>query len=433
MEKNLDKLLEQNLLYQAITGHADAVIGAKDLEGRYIYVNKEYSRLFHMDEGDFIGHTDHEIFSEEIAGAFREADLEVAEKNRVMHVEEKVPVDGELRHYLSVKFPIKNEAGEVFATGLVATDITERYRLENELLESENRFRNLFNLSPDPVWIIDNYQFVQCNDAAVEMLGYPSKDALINTHPSVLSPEFQPDGESSFTKAERMMNITLEEGVKRFEWVHTRFDKTNFWAEVTLSPFMHHNRVLIYCTWRDITERKLTDETLHFMALHDPLTGLYNRNAFQQRLDEDFQRARRYQHDLSVFMIDIDHFKAVNDEYGHSAGDDVLQNFSDLLKKSVRKTDYAARYGGEEFIIILPETSVGEARELAEKLRIKIESHTIPINHGSEISITASIGVSTYPAHCTSAEGLLNTSDAALYAAKNAGRNCVMVAKSATE
>ena len=433
MDNNLDELLAQNSLFQAIANHANAVIGAKDLEGRYIYVNKEYSRLFHMDEVDFIGQTDHEIFPEDIATAFRDADIEVAKKKEIVHVEEKVPIDGKIRQYLSVKFPIKNKEGIIFATGLIATDITERYRLENELQESEIRFRTLFNSSPDPAWIIDNYKFLQCNKAAVDTLGYPDKATLINTHPSALSPEFQPDGEPSISKAERMVKIALEKGINRFEWVHTKFDKTVFWAEVTLSPFTQHNKLLIYCVWRDITDKKLTDEKLQFQATHDPLTGLYNRNAFEQRLNEDILRATRYHHDLSIFMIDIDHFKVVNDDHGHRAGDDVLQNFAKLLDSSIRITDYSGRYGGEEFVIVLPETAVEEAKELAEKLRIKIEKHVIAINRHTDINITASIGVSNYPTHCSSAEEMLKLADSALYSAKHAGRNRVMVAEADSE
>lgn len=127
---------------------------------------------------------------------------------------------------------------------------------------SEQRFRQLFNLSPDPVWIIDNSRFVECNQAAVDMLGYPDKAALANTHPSVLSPEFQPDGESSHSKAERMMRIAQERGLYRFEWVHKRRDGSTFFAEVTLSVITLDGRAVIYCVWRDIGEAKAASEAL---------------------------------------------------------------------------------------------------------------------------------------------------------------------------
>jgi PAS domain S-box-containing protein len=128
--------------------------------------------------------------------------------------------------------------------------------------ESEQRFRRLFDSSPDPVWIIDGHRFVECNQAAVEMLGYPDKASLTNTHPSALSPEYQPDGESSFTKAERMMSLAQEKGLHRFEWLHRRKDGSDFFAEVTLSALSLQGHPVIHCMWRDISARKKTEDAL---------------------------------------------------------------------------------------------------------------------------------------------------------------------------
>ena len=123
-------------------------------------------------------------------------------------------------------------------------------------------FKQLFESSPDPTWIIDGRQFVECNDAAVATLGYASREALKNVHPSKLSPPTQPDGEDSFSKAERMMATAFDKGLHRFDWVHTRADGTNFDAEVTLSRIDLLGRSIIYCVWRDITERKRSERAL---------------------------------------------------------------------------------------------------------------------------------------------------------------------------
>ena len=147
-------------------------------------------------------------------------------------------------------------------------DISERKRAEEALKENEARFRTMFDSSPDPVWIIDQHRFVDCNQAAVDMLGYPDKETLRNTHPSALSPEIQPDGENSFEKAERMMNLAQEKGLNRFEWMHTRRDGSHFMAEVTLSAVTLQDRPAIYCVWRDITERKRTEAELAQHRLH---------------------------------------------------------------------------------------------------------------------------------------------------------------------
>ncbi len=123
-------------------------------------------------------------------------------------------------------------------------------------------FRRLYELSPDPTWIIDGHRFVECNEAAVNILGYRSRKEFLSLHPSKLSPPTQADGEDSYTKAERMMAIAQEQGLHRFEWIHTRADGMNFVAEVTLSAIELGDRQVLYCVWRDITERKQAETAL---------------------------------------------------------------------------------------------------------------------------------------------------------------------------
>lgn len=127
-------------------------------------------------------------------------------------------------------------------------------------------FKQLFELSPDPTWIIVDSQFIECNEAAIRTLGYSSRDELLNVHPSTLSPPTQPDGESSFTKAERMLTIACTKGRHRFEWTHIRADGTHFVAEVTLSSVVLHDHPVIHCVWRDITDRKASEAELRLAA-----------------------------------------------------------------------------------------------------------------------------------------------------------------------
>lgn len=126
-------VMRELLLFRAIADHSHAVIGAKDLEGRYLFVNNEYSRLFHQACSEFIGRTDAELFPADIAREFRKADLKVQKRRQPLQIEEVAPVDGQLRHFLSVKFPILDQHGELYAIGLVATDITSLRQLNNEL------------------------------------------------------------------------------------------------------------------------------------------------------------------------------------------------------------------------------------------------------------------------------------------------------------
>ncbi|NOT96528.1 MAG: PAS domain S-box protein, partial [Nitrospira sp.] len=151
--------------------------------------------------------------------------------------------------------------GESILVG-AGMDVTARVQAERALREEQDRFRTLFESSPDPVWIIENNAFTECNEAAARILGYPNRNKLLFVHPSALSPEFQPDGESSFAKAERMMEMARKNGINRFEWTHTRANGEDFPAEVTLSSITLQGREIIYCVWRDISERQQAESAL---------------------------------------------------------------------------------------------------------------------------------------------------------------------------
>jgi diguanylate cyclase (GGDEF)-like protein len=160
-------------------------------------------------------------------------------------------------------------------------------------------------------------------------------------------------------------------------------------------------------------------------ASTDGLTGLHNYRIFRKRLDEEMERAKRYSRDLSLLMINIDHFKSFNDIYGHQAGDSVLQTVSRQLLKFIRNTDFAARYGGEEFIVILPETTSDQAYVVAERLRSSINSYEFTLNKKEIAYITVSIGYATFPDDADEPEVLIRKADQGLYMAKENGRNRV--------
>lgn len=176
---------------------------------------------------------------------------------------------------------------------------------------------------------------------------------------------------------------------------------------------------------------KLKEEKarLEKVSITDYLTGIYNARYFYRRLAEEFSRAERYKLTLSCLMLDIDHFKLINDKYGHQIGDSVLSEIAQMLKKLTRSSDLLARYGGEEFIMLLTQTSLEDAITKAETLRAFIEKQKFPKLKGGK-NLTVSIGVSSYPIHkIRDAYDLVTYADYALYEAKNSGRNMVGVYK----
>lgn len=175
-----------------------------------------------------------------------------------------------------------------------------------------------------------------------------------------------------------------------------------------------------------IETARADNHRLAVLAQTDPLTQLVNRRALTVRLVTEMERVRRYNAPLAMLLLDLDHFKLINDTYGHLVGDDVLSGVATLLQRAGRSVDTVARYGGEEFIVVLPETGMQGAVAFAERLRERLATQGFPIAGGHEVHITASIGVATYPApQIESVEDLLRAADAALYRAKGSGRNLV--------
>jgi len=203
------------------------------------------------------------------------------------------------------------------------------------------------------------------------------------------------------------------------------------YQNITLIPLLsadnevNHIGVLIYDV-TDIAVNKLkleeANKKLAALSKTDHLTQLNNRGAWEGYLEKEFKRSKRGKHICSVVMFDIDHFKKVNDTYGHQAGDEVIRRTSALLTESMRLTDIAGRYGGEEFGVILVDTSANDALIFTERLRQRIESETVEYDD-HEIKFTISLGISEIDDSCETYQQWLEQSDQALYVCKESGRN----------
>ena len=179
---------------------------------------------------------------------------------------------------------------------------------------------------------------------------------------------------------------------------------------------------------RTMVSVRKTMSTLNKKATTDRLTKLYNRSFLDPYLENQIEAANITNQQISAIMVDMDHFKVINDSYGHMVGDYVLTIFAQLVLKCIRKTDLIARFGGDEFIVILPSTDTETAELIAERIRHEVSQTRIPPYNDIIVPpISCSVGVSTYPAFCGSKDELIMTSDLALYKAKRSGRNCIRI------
>ncbi|MDO9141763.1 MAG: PAS domain S-box protein [Methylobacter sp.] len=308
-------------------------------------------------------------------------------------------------------------------------DITGRKENEMALIESEERMRTLFESTSDAVMMLDNNSFFDCNQAALNMFGCDSKAVFISKHPADLSPMVQACGTDSKILANQYIEQAMREGSAHFDWLHQRLDDGQvFDAEVLLNAISFGGQHLLQAVVRDITERKRLLLELERQAHIDFLTGVSNRGYFIQQAEQELARTLRYGCDLSIFMLDIDFFKKINDTYGHKCGDLVLKKLAEICRTVLREVDIIGRIGGEEFAILLPETDKKQAVEVAERLRQAIADAKVPIENGLPVCFTASIGVTSLKGKDENLDVLLSIADKALYQAKNAGRNQVAMA-----
>lgn len=214
-------------------------------------------------------------------------------------------------------------------------------------------------------------------------------------------------------------------------WVHATTWSDMIVPTVFLSGacFVWLSTTLSLQTVTDI--RRVT--ILELENISDPLIGIYNRRYLDRRLDEECARARRYSLPLSVLLIDIDHFKRINDVNGHQVGDQVLSYLGKLLLQAIRDSDIATRYGGDEILIITPNTPAATAGILAERLRKNVESHELVITKAAKapllLRITITIGVASLNKEAADCQSLIKNADEALYRAKQDGRNRVVIHK----
>src|SRR4030095_784942 len=262
-------------------------------------------------------------------------------------------------------------------------------------------------------------------------------------------------------------NVSSYLGKNAFEVFHSWMEKTDLlldgmetrtelkvpkdpsrYLDLRVTPLYDQNQLLNgrLMVFHDITERKQVEKRLRYVndrlqtqlieigfvqsklreqAIRDPLTNLFNRRYLEETLERELARAAREDYSVCIIMIDLDHFKRVNDTYGHEAGDEVLKALATTLSEQCRRGDFACRYGGEEFVIVMPNINMDTAYERAENIRQALNSLRVSYGH-YELAITISMGIACYPINGETREAILRAADQAMYGAKEAGRDHIL-------
>ncbi len=408
--------------FKAITNQATEGIALSDLEGNYVFVNPSFGQMMGYSEEELLKMTVFDVKAKtQSPGSFYESKT----------TKEGLPIEVKLRRRDGTEF-FTEIIGRVIKVGdkdyVLGTvrDITERKRAEDRLRQLSSAVEH----SPISIVIMDitgNIEYV--NLKFTEVTGFTLDEVRGKTPQDTFgSSNTQPE-----TRAEHWQTI-LSGNEWRGEMENCKKNGESYWAAVSISPITDSNGIITHFVSinEDITVRKENEEKiqrlnagLEQLAMTDYLTNLYNRRYFMQRGAEEFKRARRNNQPLALLMMDIDHFKNVNDTYGHDAGDMALQQVAATLKSSLREIDILGRIGGEEFAVLLPNISLHEAAVLAERVRKAVAGTSVEIPGGS-LTITISIGVAVLTNETSGIDNILKNADVAMYQAKSCGGNCVV-------
>lgn len=296
---------------------------------------------------------------------------------------------------------------------------------DQQIEKYNQRLKEMIKLSPFPIVItrLSDDSILLANDNFLQLFNLKEKDALEKKFK-----DFFVDADHR-----RLLNSHLEKEkiVKDFEiLVHSQNSETPFWLSMSANIIDYDYDIAIYSAFQDITDRKKREDILQTQATRDPLTSLYNRRYFEEEVGKRILKKEK--EEFCVLMIDADHFKDVNDTYGHKAGDKVLIALSSTAEKALRENDIVARYGGEEFVVYLAKSSLSDAEIVADRLRETISEIEVDSDAGEQIKFTVSIGIASSK-DSQNVNELIKMADDALYKAKKAGRNCCKVYNSNTK
>lgn len=441
-------------IFEALVANSQDIFFSLSSQGALEYVSPQWSVQLGYPPQEVIGRyfTDFVDNPEECRQAFRQG---IKKAGTASDIEVRFRTnDGRVLRYLAHARPDRGPEDEIRRVVGVAKNVTVLLEVQEQLRESEHRYRSLLESLADPAVVYDLEGGCQyLNPAFRQVFGWTLEEFQDKQIPFVPEEEVGPT-------MDKIKGI-IERGDAVSQFASKRLTKDGRLLDIVISASRFYDTqgrpAGLSAILRDVTEqqrleRELADRLVELMevksqlesqadeltrlnaemmlanqrltelSLTDHLTGLHNHRSFQERVDQEIKRVRRYKTPLSLIMADLDNFKHYNDTFGHQAGDQVLRDLATNLVRSVRETDFVARYGGEEFCILLPQTEANSARVVAEKVRIAVE-HQFCGKHGQpECALTISLGISCFTPNMTKVQ-FIELADRALYESKTNGRN----------
>jgi len=415
-------LIDDSERFRMFVENANDIFYTLTLEGRFTYVSPNWSDLLGYEASEVTGERfDRFVHSEDLplCQAFQQRVLATGKKQTgiVYRIRHK---DGTYQWHEAKASPLTNDAGEVSALLGVARDITEKQALEEELSESNERLENFLLELPVAIMIVDyeTRHILEINPRAMLMLGYTGEQLVGRKCTECVCPSA--DGRCP------IIDMGMEADQSEREVITASGERIPI-HKSSITMELDNKTVILECL-TDISRMKAMERQLQEMARTDELTGLTNRRYFMEQARKELARAARYGHPVAMLSFDIDHFKNINDRYGHPEGDEMLRAISRICRDTLRETDTLGRLGGEEFGVLLPECDIEAAARVAERLRRNVAAHACQFGEKA-VGCTISLGGARYAGPEEDLEGLMKRTDKALYQAKNSGRNCLRLSE----
>ena len=308
--------------------------------------------------------------------------------------------------------PLRSADGHISGTVGIAIDITDRKTLYDALQKQNVYFASLFESAPEAIAILDGHDhIVRINGQFTALFGYTEQESLGKDINALIVPEeLAEEGATLCTK------VAGGEGI-RAESLRRQKDGHTFWVSISATRFIAGDEPgKVYAMYQDISARKRAEEDLRALLLVDELTGLPNRRAFITLSEQRLKLAIRMERDVLMIFIDVDHLKAINDTWGHLAGDRALIDTARVLKESCREADIIARLGGDEFVALMTVDSDQTAERVCERIKARVEAHNLETPRGYPLSL--SVGATRTKSEGTMLADLLAQADTALYEQK---------------
>jgi|GEM_PF-5473329 len=454
--REMEAAMESELRFRSLFDQNNDAVFILGLDGKHLDANRRAS--------DLLGYTTEEITGLSVNEVSMEQESSQRAMKQLLAGEHLPPYERYFRKKDGQAVPVEinvelicNSDGSPKYIQSVVRDISSRKNSEEALRESEERFRAVIELSRDGILLIDEQgRIIEWNHAMEqitqimqrEAIGLPAWDVQFQVMPASLRNEATKE--------------ILKQSVLHV--LETGENAPSDTAEITIENIHGEPRTILQYTFRfetkrgsnicivlhDISRRKQEElklvnakealetanlnlqaalEREKLLSRTDSLTGVNNRRHFFELAEDKLALASRYKQPLAVMMFDLDHFKKVNDSYGHDIGDKVLVQVLQVIREKVRTTDVIGRYGGEEFIILLPMTNVVQAHILAERIRTAVEQLRVPSSEEGDVRTSISIGITEldHDSSIQTVDELFRRADKALYGAKHAGRNCTVV------